>query len=34
MHDRLIAAEADALGAPVVTRDEALTASVRVATVW
>ena len=34
MHDRLIAAEADALGAPVVTRDEALTASERVATVW
>ncbi len=34
MHDRLIAAEADALGAPVVTRDEALAASDRVATVW
>ena len=34
MHDRLIAAEADALGAPVVTRDEVLAASDRVATVW
>ena len=34
MHDRLIAAESDALGAPVVTRDEALAASDRVATVW
>ena len=34
MHDRLIAAEADALGAPVVTRDEALAASDRVTTVW
>ena len=34
MRDRLIAAEADALGAPVVTRDEVLTASERVATVW
>ena len=34
MHDRLIAVEADALGAPVVTRDEALAASDRVATVW
>ena len=34
MHDRLIAAEAEALGAPVVTRDEMLTASDRVATVW
>ena len=34
MHDRLIAAEADALGAPVVTRDEVLAASDRVITVW
>ena len=34
MHDRLIAAEADVLGAPVVTRDEVLAASDRVATVW
>ena len=34
MHDQLIAAEADALGAPVVTRDEALAASDQVATVW
>ena len=34
MHDRLIAAESDALSAPVVTRDEVLTASERVATVW
>ncbi len=34
MHDRLIAAEADALGPPVVTRDEVLAASDQVATVW
>ena len=34
MHDRLIAAKADALGAPVVTRDEVLTASNQVATIW
>ena len=34
MHDRLIAAESDALDAPVVTRDEALAASDLVATVW
>ena len=34
MHDRLIAAEADALGAAVVTRDEALATSERVPTVW
>ena len=34
MRDRLIAAEADALGASVVTRDKVLTASERVATVW
>ncbi len=34
MHDRLIAAESDALGVPVVTRDEVLAASDRVATVW
>ena len=33
-HDRLIAAEADALGAPVVTRDAVLAASDRVPTVW
>ena len=34
MHDRLIAAESMALDAPVVTRDEALLASPRLATVW
>ena len=34
MHDRLIAAEADALGVPVVTRNEVLAASERMATVW
>ena len=34
MHDRLIAAEADVLGAPVVTRDAVLAASDRVPTVW
>ncbi len=34
MHDRLIAAEADALDAPVVTRDEVLGASDRMDTVW
>ena len=34
MHDRLIAAEAAALEAPVVTRDETLTASVQIETVW
>ena len=34
MHDRLIAAEADVMGAPVVTRDEVLTASARVPTIW
>ena len=34
MHDRLIAAEAVALDAPVVTRDETLTASARIETVW
>ena len=34
MHDRFIDAEADALGAPPATRDEALAASDRVATVW
>ena len=34
MHDRLIAAEADALGAAVVTRDEALATSEGVATIW
>ena len=34
MHDRLIAAEADALGAAVVTRDEALATSERLPTIW
>ena len=34
MHDRLIAAESMALGAPVLTRDETLTASAKVETVW
>ena len=34
MHDRLIAAEADALGAALVTRDEALATSERVPTIW
>ena len=34
MHDRLIAAEAAALDAPVVTRDETLTASRQIETVW
>ena len=34
MHDRLIAAEAAALDAPVVTRDETLTVSVQIETVW
>ena len=34
MHDRFIAAEADALGAPPVTRDAALAASDRVSGVW
>ena len=34
MHDRLIAAESNALDAPVVTRDEVLAASDQVATVW
>lgn len=34
MHDRLIAAEAAALGAPVVTRDATLTASPQVETIW
>lgn len=34
MHDRLIAAEADVIGAPVVTRDEALTASTWISTIW
>ena len=34
MHDRLIAAEAAFLDAPVVTRDETLTASRQVETVW
>ena len=34
MHDRLIAAEAAALDAPVVTRDETLTASWQIETVW
>ena len=34
MHDRLIAAEAMALGAPLVTRDEVLSASPQIETVW
>ena len=34
MHDRLIAAEATALNAPVVTRDEVLRGSSQVQTVW
>ena len=34
MHDRLIAVESMALGAPVLTRDEALTASPQIETVW
>ena len=34
MHDRLIAAEAAALGAPVVTRDASLLAPPQVETVW
>ena len=34
MHDRLIAAEADVMGAPVVTRDEVLAASAQVPTIW
>lgn len=34
MHDRLIAAESAALGAPVVTRDAILLASSQVETIW
>ena len=34
MQDRLIAAEAAALDAPVLTRDEALSASPHIETVW
>ena len=34
MHDRLIAAESAALGAPVVTRDAILAASSQVETIW
>ena len=34
MHDRLIATGVDWVGAPVVTKDEVLTASQKVATVW
>ena len=34
MHDRLIAAEADVIGAPVVTRDGALAASTGISTIW
>ena len=34
MHDRLIAAESEALDAPVLTRDETLTSSPRIETVW
>ncbi len=34
IHDRLIAAESKTLGAPVLTRDESLTASRQIETVW
>ena len=34
MHDRLIAAEAMALGAPLVTRDAVLSASPQIETIW
>jgi len=34
MHDRLIAAEANVIGASVVTRDEALAASTGISTIW
>ena len=34
MHDRLIAAEALAIGAPLLTRDAALAASSQIETVW
>ena len=34
MHDRLIAAESMAIDAPVLTRDETLTASPQIETVW
>ena len=34
MHDRLIAAEALALGAPIVTRDQAIAASPQVQSIW
>jgi PIN domain nuclease of toxin-antitoxin system len=34
MHDRLIAAEAATLDAPVVTRDATLTASTQIETIW
>ena len=34
MHDRLIAAEAAALDAPVITRDETLAASQQIETIW
>ena len=34
MHDRLIAAESLTLEAPVLTRDESLTASPQVPTIW
>ena len=34
MHDRLIAAESAAFDAPVVTRDEALSASSQIETIW
>lgn len=34
MHDRLIAAEAAALDAPVVSRDATLTASSQIETIW
>ena len=34
MHDRLVAAEAAALDAPVITRDETLAASQQIETIW
>lgn len=34
MHDRLIAAEGMALGAPIVTRDKAIAAAPQVQTIW
>lgn len=34
MHDRLIAAESISLDAPVITRDQTLSASLRIETIW